>query len=72
MFATTLLVSDRESGRPRGFGFVTLEATAAKSACDALNNTDFMVGHQLDHVMTMLEHGPNTCDYCQQVVSAQS
>ncbi len=36
--------SDRETGRSRGFGFVTLEAGAASAAAAALNETEFMVG----------------------------
>ena len=35
--------SDRETGRSRGFGFVTLEAQAATAAVAALDNTEFMV-----------------------------
>jgi hypothetical protein len=34
--------SDRETGRSRGFGFVTLEAGAASAAAAALNETEFM------------------------------
>lgn len=35
---------DRETGRPRGFGFVTMESNSAKDAIDNLNETEFMVG----------------------------
>ncbi|KAF5836300.1 hypothetical protein DUNSADRAFT_6177 [Dunaliella salina] len=34
--------TDRETGRPRGFGFVTMESGAAMAAAQELNNTDFM------------------------------
>lgn len=34
------LISDRETGRPRGFGFVEMEQDAAQSAIDALNGKD--------------------------------
>lgn len=34
------LINDRETGRPRGFGFVEMSAGAA-DAIDALNETDF-------------------------------
>lgn len=34
------LVTDRETGRPRGFGFVEMEQDAAQSAIDALNGKD--------------------------------
>lgn len=33
------LISDRETGRPRGFGFVSMEGAAADSAIRALNGT---------------------------------
>ena len=41
------LVMDRETGRPRGFGFVTMpEPEEAKAAIEALDGTDFN-GRQL-------------------------
>lgn len=35
------LTADRETGRPRGFGFVTMDAQAAQAACNELNETDY-------------------------------
>ena len=35
------LVTDRETGRPRGFGFVEMESEAADAAINALNMRDF-------------------------------
>ena len=35
------LVADRETGRPRGFGFVEMDAEGATAAMAALNGTDF-------------------------------
>ena len=35
------LISDRETGRARGFGFVEMSATDASRAMQALNGTDF-------------------------------
>ena len=35
------LITDRETGRPRGFGFVEMDDSAAQAAIDAINGTDF-------------------------------
>jgi RNA recognition motif-containing protein len=35
------LISDRETGRPRGFGFVTMDDDGALDAINALNGSDF-------------------------------
>ena len=35
------LINDRESGRPKGFGFVEMEDNAALKAIEALNEKDF-------------------------------
>lgn len=35
------LVTDRETGRPRGFGFVEMDADAASAAIQGLNDKDF-------------------------------
>ena len=35
------LVTDRDTGRPRGFGFVEMDAQAANAAIEGLNNKDF-------------------------------
>jgi RNA recognition motif-containing protein len=34
------LISDRETGRPRGFGFVEMDSDGADSAIEALNGFD--------------------------------
>ncbi|MEW5306772.1 MAG: hypothetical protein WDW36_009212 [Sanguina aurantia] len=36
------VATDRETGRSRGFGFVTMESTAAIAAAEEMNETDFM------------------------------
>ena len=35
------LITDRDSGRPRGFGFVEMSSADAARAMQALNGTDF-------------------------------
>lgn len=35
------LISDRDTGRPRGFGFVEMSSADASRAMQALNGTDF-------------------------------
>jgi len=35
------LVSDRDTGRPRGFGFVEMSSSDASRAAEALNGKDF-------------------------------
>jgi len=35
------LISDRETGRPRGFGFVEMNESGARSAIEALDGKDF-------------------------------
>lgn len=39
--ASVSLITDRETGRPRGFGFVEMEPEAAARAIDALDGADF-------------------------------
>ena len=35
------LITDRETGRPRGFGFVEMDAEGAAAAIEGLNNKEF-------------------------------
>ncbi len=35
------VINDRETGRPRGFAFVTMEDNGAKEAIEALNGSEF-------------------------------
>jgi len=35
------IVNDRDTGRPRGFAFVTMDDEGAKAAIDALNGQEF-------------------------------
>ena len=34
------MITDRDTGRPRGFAFVTMPDTSARAAIDALNGKD--------------------------------
>ncbi|MEO6186600.1 MAG: RNA-binding protein [Steroidobacteraceae bacterium] len=38
---TVALITDRDTGRPRGFGFVEMSQTDAARAIQSLNGTDF-------------------------------
>lgn len=38
---TVALITDRDTGRPRGFGFVEVSSADAARAIQALNGTDF-------------------------------
>ena len=35
------LINDRETGRPRGFGFIEMDPQSASAAIEGLNNKDF-------------------------------
>ena len=35
------IITDRDTGRPRGFGFVTMEDDGARAAIEALNGNEF-------------------------------
>ena len=35
------IVTDRDTGRPRGFGFVTMDDDGARAAIEALNGNEF-------------------------------
>ena len=35
------LITDRETGRPRGFGFVEMDSDGALAAIEGLNGTEF-------------------------------
>lgn len=52
------LISDRETGRPRGFGFVEMDQNGARSAIEALDGKDFQ-GRNL-RVNEAQERAPRT------------
>ncbi len=52
------LISDRETGRPRGFGFVEMNESGARSAIEALDGKDFQ-GRNL-RVNEAQERAPRT------------
>ena len=37
----TAVITDRDTGRPRGFAFVTMDDDGARKAIDALNGSEF-------------------------------
>ncbi len=39
--ASVQLINDRETGRPRGFGFVEMDADGAQKALETLDGQDF-------------------------------
>ncbi len=50
------LIADRETGRPRGFGFVEMDESSADAAIEALDGTDF--GGRTLRVNEARERGP--------------
>jgi RNA recognition motif-containing protein len=52
------LISDRETGRPRGFGFVEMNESGARSAIEALDGKDYQ-GRNL-RVNEAQERAPRT------------
>lgn len=50
------LINDRETGRPRGFGFVEMDPEAADAAMEALNGHD--LGGRALRVNEALERRP--------------
>ncbi len=49
------LIEDRETGRPRGFGFIEMDDDAADAAISSLNGTD--MGGRRDHPHRPAEAG---------------